>query len=361
MPHSHDIGGLALVTPGAGFNLSRDQWALLELAFVAQDGGEEDFASELVARIEQDLGVTAYDRLVVALGGVDGPFAPLDNEGRLNRRAQRQMVTTAERRRIRALIHDDTVELNTTDILALQEAEAARLMAGDLGAQAVKYRNRGDHAEARKLSRQAQEHLNRAKELVHNVETDRARRARDAAARRAVAETRSLAESRGEKIVEERVTAYVTVQAGNLPVERKQTALRLRNASRDGLETLRTQNTLKRTEGINQIEHTAGMRYREQFEYAQPSLRAGMGGGGAGGGNGALPMTDRQLVSADWIRRIEQRVQTEAGSAAVPVLRAVAGEGKNLSEIATSGSARSKAKQRLRSALGVVADALGIY
>ena len=144
--------------------------------------------------------------------------------------------------------------------------------------------------------------------------------------------------------------------------------------SRDGLETLLT------AKSITRVEHAAGLRYRSDYETIDPE-KALM--------PPTLDMTSKKVIRggdhwADKRREIEQRVfrvhlmicgieladgqnralpRLPAGHAfmrRIHALNMVAGKGKNLSEITSSGSASARMSADLKSALQTAAIVYGL-
>lgn len=358
-----DIGVMSIVTPtgpkNPGLRLNRKLWAQLELAVMAEEEGDQSFAGDLLRDIEDRLGITEHDRLSATGGEIVGQFVTLDIA---KAKPDRVKEARADRRRVIALIPEADAPVTKQNVVDLDDAEAARAHGASIEARALKAFHEGDRQTARRLHGEASSHLGRAKQLAEKAETDRNGRTTIRERERGLAEVRSIAKAHGEQIVEETGTAFVTVQAGIIPVERQQVTKRIRNTSRDGLESMRTQAKIKRGEGIHQVQFAAGMRYREFFEGAQADLGSGMDDGGGGSSSGSrCPTSDRRLWVRDQLVKLERRVEHEAGPTGLHVLREVAGKGRCLSHLSTSGSRQDYLKGVLKQALDVVARALSIH
>jgi hypothetical protein len=201
----------------------------------------------------------------------------------------------------------------------------------------------GDFARM-KAGRAAMERLEA--ELRRQVEADDAKRA--------MAEVQTIARSRGERIVEESHAALVTITEGVIPVQRWQTTTRLRNTARDGLDSLRLAPT----------HYDAGLRYRELWDRARAELGSAMADPGrarATPGSRIPPRLDEKLTARAHLNRIEARVlEQDRSGEARQVLRDVAGEGKCIANLCTSGGGRKRKTDRLLAALDVVADFFGM-
>lgn len=158
-----------------------------------------------------------------------------------------------------------------------------------------------------------------------------------------MAEVTALADLRGE-----------AVEVSDKPEHKG----RVRILSRDGLERLLDQGV------IYANQHAAGLRYRDQFEKVEVNLRSCMGGqtGGGGSHGGAA---DRAAQAGKEVRAWDDAVfkafpVARDGHDALLALREIAGRGRSLRDIATSGSRQGRLRERLKAALDVVADALAL-
>lgn len=133
---------------------------------------------------------------------------------------------------------------------------------------------------------------------------------------------------------------------------------RIRVEGRDGLLSL------FRRGGLTETQYVAGQRYRGWFEAAAGTLRSTLDvrpGGGSGGGGGDAAM-DRLRRAREQVFRMEQAVAAAAAAAGAPALaadalmalREVAGLGRSLRALSTSGARREALKQRLVEALAAI-------
>jgi hypothetical protein len=347
MPHRIEVGNLAVVAPGEGLRLNRRQWAWLEMAMVADNDGEVEGARGLIGRLEQELGVTKHDRLTVAGGEIVGEFVSIDIGLAKPARLQAQR---AERKRVRSLICDRPVPLSEAQERDLADAEVQR----DLAALAL----------ARKDTRTSGKALTAARLLELRAKESRARQLERVAQDQTAAEIADTAARRGEKLVEEDAAMYVPVHiGGGMVAERLQRVKRVRNLSRDGLESLLdTEKDAKKRTGISHIQYVAGLRYRDLYEGAQAELRSQMGSEGSGGGATLRCGTsDQRLWYRDALEKVERKVVQQAGHRPLTTLQSVAGRAQPLTDLAQSGSLRAALKAALIKALDVVADHFGIH
>lgn len=225
-----------------------------------------------------------------------------------------------------------------------------------------------------------------ARDLMTAAGAERDRRTERLERHQAFEEMTALAQLRGEEIIEERATAFVDVQVeGGFIAQRAQAVTRIRNTSRDGLETLSSGDR----PAISTTQFAAGMLYRALYEDADPDRGLGscMGGGGGGGRvqTGASPylavlakeraQMARRIDASVAVERIEATIKAgdrsyvgphgiselDKAGRRVMVLREVAGKANTLRSIATSGSAQVKLTVALRHALDICADHFGIH
>jgi hypothetical protein len=129
---------------------------------------------------------------------------------------------------------------------------------------------------------------------------------------------------------------------------------------RNGLDTLLMSGALTHSE------HVAGEKYAEIFNEAKTGEIKIANWGGAGGGSAPDPEMERerrlkQLKAKKALTDIEAFVQaTVSHKRAVWALRLVAGEGRLIAHISTSGGNRATNTTALRMALGALADKWGL-
>lgn len=156
------------------------------------------------------------------------------------------------------------------------------------------------------------------------------------------------------------ITALASLRGEEVEVsEKREHKGRLRILSRDGLERLRDAET------ISQNQFAAGLRYRDQFEKVEVNLRSCMAGQVAGGGSpgGAA---DRAADAKRQVREWDDAVfasfpVARDGHDALLAMREIAGRGRSLRDIATSGGRRATLLARLTVALDLVADMLALH
>lgn len=140
---------------------------------------------------------------------------------------------------------------------------------------------------------------------------------------------------------------------------------RVRILSRDGLERLRYPGDPNRAPAISQGQYAAGLRYRDQFEKTEANLRSCMAGTVAGGGSPGGSADRAAQAKAD-VKAWDDAVfaafpVARDGHDALLALREIAGRGKSLRDIASSGSRQGQLRQRLKTALDVVGDMLALH
>ena len=224
-----------------------------------------------------------------------------------------------------------------------------------------------------------------AKQKQDEADADRARQLELASQRQAAADREELAGVRGEELIVEEVDMKVPVliaipgvEEGQMLVEREQRVLRVRNVTRDGLASLRQERKRqeaeeaktgkKATGGLTLRQYQAGVRYRTMYEDRDGPLGSQMGQMfGKSGGRQAVAVENLRVPKA-LASRVDPRRRFDALEAEVSasdrsgrrlqVLRDVAGRGKNISELASSGSAKVALRKALASALDVVVEHL---
>jgi hypothetical protein len=152
-------------------------------------------------------------------------------------------------------------------------------------------------------------------------------------------------------------------------VQRQQRITRTRNTSRDGLEALHGAGVL------NGLQRTAGIGYRRMDEELSDGLGSQFGsfeGGRAGSaGHDAISPDEPEMpkglrqraMQRERFDGLERRVRarTSNGDLSLFALRAIAGKGQNLNELASDARRRAAIRAALVEALDVVADILGIH
>ena len=131
---------------------------------------------------------------------------------------------------------------------------------------------------------------------------------------------------------------------------------------RDGLETLEASGA------VTAMQAAAGARYREAYEAAHRGMASSMAlrPGGVRGGLGERPEgpAARQARAVMAVKRMEQAVADRFGddrpaaAEAIMVLREVAGEGRSVRTLSTSGQRRARLTRRLIEALDEVRSSL---
>ena len=134
---------------------------------------------------------------------------------------------------------------------------------------------------------------------------------------------------------------------------------RVRILSRDGLERLRD------ADSITANEYAAGIRYRDRFEMAQASLRSCMGGG-VGGQPKSAGGIDKRADAIDQLRKWDEAIfasfsVARHGHDALYAVREVAGAGRSIRELSTSGRRRGELSARLRDALGLLGEMMSLH
>lgn len=136
---------------------------------------------------------------------------------------------------------------------------------------------------------------------------------------------------------------------------------RFRIRNRDGLDSLRAAGA------IDDRQAAAGLRYRARFEAARQALPSALAirPGGVRSGRRERPdgLAARLAEARCDVERMEAAVvarcaDRRAAAEAVTVLREVAGEGRTLRELATSGHRRDRLRTRLVGALEAVREVL---
>ena len=224
-----------------------------------------------------------------------------------------------------------------------------------------------------------------AKQKQDEADADRARQLELASQRQAAADREELAGVRGEELIVEEVDMKVPVlmaipgvEEGQMLVEREQRVLRVRNVTRDGLASLRQERKRqeaeeaktgkKATGGLTLRQYQDGVRYRTMYEDRDGPLGSEMVQMfGKSGGRQAVAVENLRVPKA-LASRVDARRRFDALEAEVSasdrsgrrlqVLRDVAGRGKNISELASSGSAKVALRKALASALDVVVEHL---
>ena len=350
--------------------LRKHDWTQLETALALAADGFEAEGREMLADLEQRIGVTVHDRITWAghtnVAGADEAAARVRSEGRRLRVEQREQRLRAE------ALRSDRHLPPTDDALAAANASLEAL------AEAVRAYQRGDLKES---ARQR----GIAKQKQDEADADRARQLELASQRQAAADREELAGVRGEELIVEEVDMKVPVliaipgvEEGQMLVEREQRVLRVRNVTRDGLASLRQERKRqeaeeaktgkKATGGLTLRQYQAGVRYRTMYEDRDGPLGSQMGQMfGKSGGRQAVAVENLRVPKA-LASRVDARRRFDALEAEVSasdrsgrrlqVLRDVAGRGKNISELASSGSAKVALRKALASALDVVVEHL---
>lgn len=368
------VEDLAFVVPDPARRLNRGQWAWLEMAMVAANDGDLQGAQVIVWRLEDDLGVTVHDRLVVDLAAA-GEFCALDDETR-SRQRERRRREKLDRNHAMSLIPRDDAPFTPNNLKAMREADRriAPSIILKLRRAAQNVGHVGSPHPITRAERQealAGEHA--AKELLNAVEGDLRYRTDERYVARVNIETRSLEEGRGETVVWEKA------ETANWRGEGKRKALevdrvrRLRITSRDGLEVVAFKSPAQIKTGdlpISAIQYTAGLRYRELYEKADPEralrpapidpdMRGGYSHGGAG-------WEEKKREITDQLARLDRFVSASAGGGsrgadAVKALQEVAGKANPISKVVSGSRARARMRRALEVALDAVADALGLH
>ena len=319
-----DFAGVPVVAIDPAKPFTRRQWTALELAWAANDDGDDRLQQHLIAAVERDIGVTERDRIHALQGDAAAADYAAQAAGLAHRDKRRRQKL--ERTRVKALAVEQAPRLTANQLRQLNEAERA-------SAESAAAHRRGDH-------KTAGLHQTRARRLMQQVEAARTNAAARTDQERIASTTKAQAEARGEQLVTETVTAYVDVPyardgvMADVVVQKAMRIQRVRNVSRDGLEVLRAEG------GITQAQFAAGRRYRELFEQLQDGMGSQLGNieGGAGGGRRQDDLTaspvrpaqvQRRAVLSERMADVERQVQQRSGGGprAVLVLRDVAGRG----------------------------------
>lgn len=189
-----------------------------------------------------------------------------------------------------------------------------------------------------------QGHYATAAELYRKLDVEIAHGHEQDWLRAKLAEVVALAELRGE-----------TIEVSDKPEHKG----RVRILSRDGLERLRDAET------INAGQYAAGIRYRSKFEMVEVNLRSCMAGAVAGGGSPA-GAADRTADAKAQVKAWEGAVfasfrVARDGHDALFALREVAGRGRSLRDLSTSGRRQGVFRDRLGRALDVLGDMLALH
>jgi len=145
-------------------------------------------------------------------------------------------------------------------------------------------------------------------------------------------------------------------------VDRQRVAAYSRLRTRDGLKLLHERGAF----GRDRVEAAAllayGLRYRDLVELAQAALKSCLDMTERGRRSLSLweqaSRAQRRAATANQVRRIEVAVATRCGPEALKVLRAVAGEARSVSDLASGGKQRERLRGHLVEALKVVGDVL---
>lgn len=329
-------GGVPFVAP-YGATLSPDQAATLVAAGDLARSGREAVASALCARIQRDLGVTQELHIAGVLAGAQRLA--------LQQRRAKAAAKAAQGKRLEALRSTDpepseTVAWTTEEVARLHDALAdvrARIkhvrtnggLLGELGA----LRKKRDliFADLRTAQRRASE--------GRRVQTE------EAWLKRAGRETLDLARGRGEEVV---------IEAAETGVGRG------RIKSRDGLHSL------FETRALTPAQWNAGRAYRLCFEAASAGLKiANLQGAGGGCSAGAFGRSAGELRRAYLMSRLAGFDQMlgagRKGRARLAIVRAVAGEGRTVGELAGgSGDGHARRKETLIEGLDLIVQTLGL-
>lgn len=145
-------------------------------------------------------------------------------------------------------------------------------------------------------------------------------------------------------------------------IDRQRGTAHIRLRTRDGLKLLHERGAF----GRDRVEAAAllayGLRYRNLVELAQAALKSCLDMTERGRRTLSLweqaSRAQRRAATANQVRRIEVAVATRCGPEALKVLRAVAGEARSVSDLASGGKQRERLRGHLVEALKVVGDVL---
>lgn len=326
-------GGVALVTPFAA-TLDDDQVQLARLARAQAAGGAPRVGAAIAATLQRQLGVSQEMHQEAVLAGAK---RLADQQRRAKAEAKR-----AERLRVEALSRGADPEPNETVAYSAAQAEAARVRLEQVRAADKDRKGKGRTGEISRALGEIRVNERRAREAL-------ARQREHAWAERASRETLAQAQVRGE----EAGLAQIVDAEG-------EAATVVRVSSRDGLATLYESGALTRDQ------YRAGRAYRLCFEIAAAGLKiANLNGAGGGQPAAAWGRSAAELRRAYLTVRLiglDRAVGGDRrGERRLKVLRAVAGEGRTLRELACgSGDKYTRMRDDLIAALDIVVAMLGL-
>lgn len=359
-PEILDIGPLSLVLPIAGKRLTPRGWADLSCAVILQACGDTSPALQLIASIEERLGVNPAHRRALVIGS-DAVLRQIREDKRRRRLAEHQRSASLRAEPLRPT--PEMLEVADRSLAAL--ADAAR---------AYRDGNRTLSNEKRLESRVLADTATGARERQIEVEDQRL----------AALDRKALAQTRDEELITEdfdmKVPVMVVVAGTEMLVERLQRVVRIRNVTRDGLASLR-QERIRQEEaqsrtgkqakgGLTLRQYQFGLRYRDMFEAHDGGLGSQFRAILSGGGSGRQPEVPIEMLAVprQLARQVDGSRALEALEAAVAttdrtgrrlhLLREVAGRGRNVREMASSGSLREAYRDALAAALDVVVEHL---
>ncbi|WP_029418058.1 hypothetical protein [Brevundimonas bacteroides] len=352
------IGGVAFVQPLPSI-LSGAQVAALNSAARLAGIGRRAVAEAIVAHVQRELGVSGE----MHVAGVELAATAV---ARAQREARRRQAGQARRKVVQANRDVAAPELSKPVRKALASVEeatvrlrAARVEAKRLSAAIAQLRKQGEEIPAQML-----DDANRARTATwealglvreRSAEADRLRREQLEAAwsERAVVETATMAEQRGEQLGK--------VAAADLEgrVDGGEVYKPIRISSRDGLATL------FETGKLSTSQYSALRSYRIAFEMAAADLRvANLNPLGVSPSrrfaSGLAARSAAELQRAYVLARLRQIELAVAGKGPreLRVLRAVAGEGRTIRSLGGSGNAREADTKALIRAAEAALDVL---
>lgn len=351
------IGGVAFVQPLPSI-LSGAQVAALNSAARLAGIGRRAVAEAIVAHVQRELGVSGE----MHVAGVELAAAAV---ARVQREARRRQAGQARRKVVQANRDVAAPELSKPVRKALASVEeatvrlrAARVEAKRLSAAIDQLREQGEEIPAQML-----DDANRARTATwealglvreRSAEADRLRREQLEAAwsERAVVETATMAEQRGEQLGK--------VAAADLEgrVEGGEVYKPTRILSRDGLAAL------FETGRLSTSQYAALRTYRVAFEMAAAGLRvANLNPSGVSASRQASGLPARsaaELQKAYVLARLRQIELAVAGLGAreLRVLRKIAGEGQTIRSLGGGGKSREANTKALVRAAEAARDVL---
>lgn len=355
----HSFEGVEIVVPpGRGFPLTAQRSSQIEMIWSARADGDLGLAAALVTWVEDQLGTTDFDRVAARTppGAIVGNFVPVSlgatkAEGLRHLKYGQRSAMREDRRRIASLIHRDP-DVAEEVARALDEAELERTKATT----AQKAKKAAETVLERKaLGQQVKAHLRRARELVSWAE-GKHRQAVERAARETFDQERKRqAEVRGERTLRGVAEVFVRGerQIGDdltVPVQRKETVERVYQET--GLDSL-----YRSRAPLTKLQFDAGMKYRELFELSEPGIMAPSGSGGARPDQ-VLSYDEARVWARDQLERINHAVSAKVGDKGLLALIEVAGKGRFIANLASSGSGQVAYRVALKRALNVTADVL---